>query len=100
MHVSFLSTMVNVSGHLKLRLLGILMVSRQSLLGKISLRDNCGPRVGARGLEPRQGASGNMGPLRGASEWPTLFSRSVDNGRPSPRPLKSCPGPLRAFPGL
>ena len=38
----------------------------------------CGPRVGARGLEP---------PL-GASEWPTLFSRSVENEHTSPRPLK------------
>ena len=26
-----------------------------------------------------------------ASEWPTLFSRSVENGHPSPRPLKSVP---------
>ena len=48
----------------------------------------CGLRVGARGLEPPQGAPGKMGPL-GASEQPTLFSHSFADGHTSPRPLKS-----------
>ena len=49
-----------------------------------------GPRVGTRGLEPLRGHPGKRGLLE-ASEWRTLFSRSVENGHPSPRPLKSLP---------
>ena len=51
----------------------------------------CGPRVAARGLEPPEGHLGKRDLLE-ASEWPTFFSRSVENGHPSPRPLKSRPG--------
>ena len=39
---------------------------------------------------PLRGHPGKRGLLE-ASEWPTLFSRSVENGHPSPRPLKSLP---------
>ena len=55
----------------------------------------CGPRVRARGLEPPQRASGKTGHLK----WPTLFSRSVENGHPSPRPLKSHPGAPESLSG-
>ena len=41
----------------------------------------CGLRVGAEGWNPSLGAS----------EWPTFFPRSFENGHTSPRPLKSLP---------
>ena len=50
----------------------------------------CGLRVGTGGLEPSQGHPGKRG-LLGASEWPTFFPRSFENGHTSPRPLKSLP---------
>ena len=59
----------------------------------------CGPRVGARGLEPFQGASGKAGPLRGLCVA-HLVPRSVENEHTSQRPLNGLSRPLRAFPGL
>ena len=54
------------------------------------------PRVG----NPFRGHPGQRD-LLGASEWPTFFSRSVENERTSPRPLKSLSeaseGPSRAL---
>ena len=52
----------------------------------------CGPRVGARGLEPFRGHPGKRDLLE-ASEWPTLFSRAVEDGHPFLRPLKSREAP-------
>ena len=52
------------------------------------------PRVGTlRGHLAKRG-------LLGASEWPTFFPRSFENGHTSPRLLKSLSRGLETFPGL
>ena len=75
--------------------------SQAKLLGgQAVLHLICGVRVGTRRLEPPQGASGKRG-LLGASEWPTFFPRSSENGHTSPRSLKSLPrGPESLFRAL
>ena len=52
------------------------------------------PRVGT----PSGGIRGKRDLLE-ASEWPTLLARSVENGHPSPRPLKNCPGAPESLSG-
>ena len=52
--------------------------TRKQLVPVTVIAENfiCGLRVGARGLEPPQGAPGKRD-LLGASEWPTFFPRSL-----------------------
>ena len=40
-----------------------------------------------------------LGGILEASEWPTLFSRSVENGHPSPRLLKGRPKAAESLSG-
>ena len=49
--------------------------------------DETSPYLWPKGRSPRVGTPSRA--LLGASEWPTLFSRSVENERTSPRLLKS-----------
>ena len=49
---------------------------------------NCPWVSRAEGWNPLRGHPGK-GDLLGASEWPTFFSRSVENENASPSPLKS-----------